>query len=129
MEGSQRALKHSESTWPLGELEDTRRALEHLKYCDTWALKALRHLGTLGTLFSRLKKIQYRSLVYKLKLKVFIERHRKLDSGNSDTDNFFKKRDSLQAKMNSQYNVWSYKKNKHKKIKAYRKVCLENTYN
>ena len=28
--------------------------------------------------------------------------------------------DSLHAKLNSYYKVWSYKKNKHKKIKAYR---------
>ena len=29
--------------------------------------------------------------------------------------------DSLQARLNSHYRAWSYKKKKHKKIKAYRK--------
>ena len=29
--------------------------------------------------------------------------------------------DSLHARLNSHYEAWSYKKNKHKKIKAYRK--------
>ena len=29
--------------------------------------------------------------------------------------------DSLHARLNSHYEAWSYKKKKHKKIKAYRK--------
>ena len=29
--------------------------------------------------------------------------------------------DSLHARLNSHYEAWSYKKNKYKKIKAYRK--------
>ena len=34
---------------------------------------------------------------------------------------FFKNWDSLHAGLNSDYKAWSYKKKKHKKIKAYRK--------
>ena len=30
--------------------------------------------------------------------------------------------DSLHARLTSHYEAWSHKKNKHKKIKAYRKV-------
>ena len=38
------------------------------------------------------------------------------------TNNYFfeKNWDSLHARMNSHYEVWSYKEKKHKKIKAYR---------
>ena len=34
---------------------------------------------------------------------------------------FFFNWDSLRARLNSHYKTWSYKKKKHKKIKAYRK--------
>ena len=34
---------------------------------------------------------------------------------------FFFNWDSLHARLNSHYKAWSYKKKKHKKIKAYRK--------
>ena len=34
---------------------------------------------------------------------------------------FFLDWDSLHARLNSHYEVWSYKKKKHKKVKAYRK--------
>ena len=34
---------------------------------------------------------------------------------------FLKNRNSLHARLNSHYKVWSYKKKKHKKTKAYRK--------
>ena len=41
---------------------------------------------------------------------------------------FFKKRDSLDARLNSDYEAWSYKKKKLKKVKEYRKsVCKEPT--
>ena len=36
-------------------------------------------------------------------------------------DQFFFNWDSLHARLNSHYKAWSYKKKKHKKIKAYRK--------
>ena len=38
-----------------------------------------------------------------------------------DWNYFFKNWDSLYARLNSHYKAWSYKKKKHKKIKAYRK--------
>ena len=42
--------------------------------------------------------------------------------------NFFKKWDSLHGSLNSHCEVWSYKKKKHKKIKAYKKsVYKEHT--
>ena len=31
--------------------------------------------------------------------------------------------DSLHARLNSQYNEWSYKKKKQKNIKAFRLIC------
>ena len=34
---------------------------------------------------------------------------------------FFFSSDSLQARLNSHYEAWTYKKNKHKKIRARRK--------
>ena len=34
---------------------------------------------------------------------------------------FFFNWDSLHARLNSQYEAWSYKKKKHKKIRAHRK--------
>ena len=33
----------------------------------------------------------------------------------------FLKWDSLNARLNSQFQAWSYKKKNHKKVKAYRK--------
>ena len=36
-------------------------------------------------------------------------------------DNFFFNLDSLHARLNSHYKAWSYKKKKHKRIKAHRK--------
>ena len=63
---TQKALKHLrylESTQALGHLENTQRALGHsdgtralghLRYLDTQTLRAFRHLGTQGTLCSRL---------------------------------------------------------------------------
>ena len=41
------------------------------------------------------------------------------------TCNFFFNWDSLQARLNSYYKAWSYKKKKHKKIKAYKKSVSE----
>ena len=41
---------------------------------------------------------------------------------------FFKNWDSLHARLNSHYKACSYKKKKHKKIKAYRKISLEGAY-
>ena len=42
--------------------------------------------------------------------------------------NIFFNGDSLHARLNSRYKTWSYKKKKHKKIKAYKKSLLkENT--
>ena len=37
------------------------------------------------------------------------------------TTNFFLNWDSLHVRLNSNYAAWSYKKTKHKKVKAYRK--------
>ena len=35
----------------------------------------------------------------------------------------------LQARLNSHYEAWSYKKKKHTKIKAYvQEICLERIY-
>ena len=34
---------------------------------------------------------------------------------------FLKNRDSLHARLNSHYEAWSYKKKKHKNIRAHRK--------
>ena len=36
-------------------------------------------------------------------------------------NNFFQNWNSLHARLNSHYQAWSYKKKKHKKIKAYTK--------
>ena len=38
---------------------------------------------------------------------------------------FFFNWDSLHARLNSHYKAWSYKKKKHKKIKAYRKFLYK----
>ena len=40
---------------------------------------------------------------------------------NANTVPFFIYWDSLHARLNSHYKAWSYKKKKHKKIRAYRK--------
>ena len=40
------------------------------------------------------------------------------------TPYFFINWDSLHARLNSHYKAWSYKKKKHKKIKAYKKTPL-----
>ena len=43
---------------------------------------------------------------------------------------FFLKWYSLHARLNSHYEAWSYKKKKHKKVKAYRKsIQKEPTVN
>ena len=38
---------------------------------------------------------------------------------------FFKNWDSLHARLNSHYEAWSYKKKKHKKITACRKLTVK----
>ena len=44
-------------------------------------------------------------------------------------DRIFLNWDSLHARLNSHYKVWSYKKKKHKKIKAYiQEISLGKTY-
>ena len=48
----------------------------------------------------------------------------------SSTTSYFLNQDSLHAQLKCHYEAWSYKKNKHKKIKSYRKSVLrfEKTY-
>ena len=45
----------------------------------------------------------------------------KISMKKSEVRFFFFNCDSLHASLNSHYKAWSYKKKKHKKIKAYRK--------
>ena len=44
-----------------------------------------------------------------------------LNQNRTTSRSFFCNWDSLHARLNSDYKPWSYKKKKHKKIKAYRK--------
>ena len=41
---------------------------------------------------------------------------------------FFFNWDSLHARLNSRYEVWNYKKKKHKKDYSIQEICLERTY-
>ena len=41
---------------------------------------------------------------------------------------FFFNWDSLHARLNSQYEAWSYEKKKHKKDYSIEEICLEKTY-
>ena len=47
--------------------------------------------------------------------------------GLRETGKFLFNWDSFHARLNSHYKAWSYKKKKHKKIRAHSK-CLERTY-
>ena len=51
----------------------------------------------------------------------FVRNYLSLIWKDSTTQTFFFNCDSLHARLNSRYKVWSCRKKKHKKIKAYRK--------